>query len=267
MIQTRQLAASFEAATGEVLPLEGGLPPPRAVAPGRQEESHRARWVHAVAQGLANCVVQKPRTETLRFGLVKTPEELAAVGRMRLRVYRAKLPYLLQELAEDGTDAHDAHSFVFAAWREEQVVATFRATRYPYETLRYVPEPELSGWLAEGWNTDYIEGGRLLVDAGPGINRLTPALITYGGLYVNWLTPYRKFFGYSRPHVHRAFDGFLMEKSPLSFQIPHRGTHSYVLLKGDFRKGVAHATPRWLASVAKGLLGASLGPSPGPRQP
>jgi hypothetical protein len=257
--QTKHLAASLEAATGEVLPLEGGHPPPRAVAPVRQGESRRERWVHALLQGLANFVVQKPRAEKLRFGLVKNPEELAAVGQMRLRVYQAKLPYLLRELSEDGTDSYDANSFVFAVWRGAQVVATIRATRYPYETLRYVPEPELSRWLERGWNTDYLEWGRLLVDTTPGINRLTPAMLTYAGLHLFWLTAYRKYFGYSKPQVRRAFGGFRLGQDSLSFKIPHRGDHSYLLLKGDFLAGVVFAAPRWLGAVVRGFLGAARG--------
>ncbi len=260
MSQTKHLAASLEAVTGEVLPSEGGHPPPRAVAPVRQGESRRERWVHALLQGLANFVVQKPRTEKLRFGWVKSPEELAAVGQMRLRVYQAKLPYLLRELSEDGTDSYDANSFVFAVWRGEQVVATLRATRYPYETLRYVPEPELSRWLERGWNTDYLEWGRLLVDTSPGVNRLTPALLSYAGLHLFWLTSYRKYLGYFRPHVRQAFSGFRMGGNLLSFKIPHRGEHSYLLFKGDFLAGVLFAAPRWLGTVMRGLLSAARGP-------
>lgn len=253
MSRTSHLATSLEAATGEVLPGAEVHPPPRVVVPGR-EESRWERSVHALAQWLANRVVRKPRGETLRFGLVKTPEELAQVGQMRLRVYQSKLPYLLQELSADGTDAYDAHSFVFAVWRGEQVVATLRATRYPFETLRYVPEPELGRWLGGDWKNETLEFGRLLADAGPGFGRLTAAMLSYAGVYVNGLTTYRKCFGYSRPHVHQSFNRFRRDTNPLSFQIPHRGTHAYVLVKTEFLKGLLHAIPGWLAAVAKSLL-------------
>jgi hypothetical protein len=232
----------------------GGLQVQVVALPERRG-SLRERLVHSLSEAVANLVVQKPRSERLRFGLVREPEELAAVGRMRLRVYQAKLPYLLQELSADGTDAYDAHSFVFAAWRGDKVVATVRATRYPYETLRYVPEQEFSQWLQDGWNTDYLEWGRLLVDTSEGLNRVTPALITYAGLHLHWLTPYRKAFGHTRPHAKRSFDLFRMDVSSLTFRIPHRGEHSYLLVKGDLLNNVIFAVPRWLGALGRAMLG------------
>lgn len=253
MSQLEQQAASRGPEMAEVLP-QDALPPPRVVAPVPEAASRWERYVHAVLEPMANAVVRRPGGERLRFGLVKTPEEFAAVGRMRLKVYREKLPYLLQELSADGLDAYDARSFVFAAWRGAQVVATLRATRYPFETLNYVPEPQLSHWLGDGWSTHSLEWGRLAADTPQGFSRLSPAMFSYAGPYLACLTPYRKCFGYSRPEVHRAFSGFRGEKNPLRFKIPHRGEHEYVLVKTEFVRGSLLATPRWLGSLALGLL-------------
>ncbi|HEX5752704.1 MAG TPA: hypothetical protein VFZ09_41250 [Archangium sp.] len=253
MSSTEQLAASFEV-VNEVLPSQGAARSLRAIAAPGREPGLRERWVHAFAQGAAHLVVQKPRSETLRFGLVREPEEFAAVGRMRLRVYGAKLPYLLKELSPEGMDAYDAHSFIFATWWKDRVVATVRTTRYPYETLRYVPEPALSSWMKEGWDTDFLEWGRLLVDSTEGFNRLTPALLTYAGLYLHGLTPYRKYFGYARPHGRKSFSGFQLSQNAPSFTIPERGEHAYQLLKGELSREVLFSVPRWLGSLAGRML-------------
>lgn len=214
--------------------------------------NRRERLVHAFLEKLANyAVVQKQSPEELRFGLVCERADMVAVGRMRQRVYAVKLPYLLQELAADGTDAFDANSYVFAVWRGDQVVATLRATRYPYETMQHVSESKLSGWLGQGWDSEYIEWGRLLVDRTDGLNRLVPALVTYAGLYVYWLTSYRKYFGYARLKVRPSFGGFLTEQSPFTFQIPRRGEHSYSLMKGEFLRGSLLESPRWLGAAVK----------------
>lgn len=245
MLQMKQPAEAFSKDTP---------PPPRVVEPPHEAASRWERSVHAVLETVANAVVRKPRAERLRFGLVKTPEELAAVGRMRLKVYREKLPYLLKELAEDGTDGYDAHSFLFAVWRGEQVVASIRATRYPFETLRYVPEPELAGWLGRDWKSDAVEWGRLVADTPEGFRRLTPALLSYGGPYLGCLTSHRQCFGYTRHETQRVYRGFRGQQHPNPFHIPHRGEHAYVLVKTQFLKGTLLAAPRWLGSLAGGLL-------------
>jgi hypothetical protein len=262
MSQQAQVTPSFDGVGESVLPLEGERPPLRVVESPVRRGALRERLVHALAQEVANAVVQKPREETLRFGLVTEPDELAEVGRLRLRVYQQKLPYLLQELSAEGLDGHDAHSFIFAAWRGDRMVASLRATRYPYETLRYVPEQALASWMGEGWKTDYLEGGRLLVDTTQGLNRVTPALVSYVGLYLHGLTAYRKFFGYARPKSRRSFGGFLMEQHSLHFRIPTRGEHSYTLFKGEFLKGVLFEAPRWLGALATRRLGLSASPEP-----
>lgn len=217
------------------------------------------RFVHACAHTAANLVVHKPASMKLRFGLVNDTKQLAALGQMRLKWYQAKLPYLLPEFSTNGLDAYDAHSFLFAAWAGDQVVATIRATPYPYETLKYVPETEMSTWLGEGWRTHYLEWGRLLAVSPEGVNRVTPALITYAGLYLFGLTSYGRYFGYTRPKVKKSFGLFLMEENTLQFTIPHRGEHSYLLIKGAFLKGVLFAVPRWLGALARKIMAAVFG--------
>ncbi|MBM7113756.1 hypothetical protein [Archangium primigenium] len=205
-----------------------------------------------VIQGLLNLIVQKPRAVTLRLGVARTPEELAAVGALRLRVYQDKLPYLLQELSDTGTDAYDAQSFVFAIWRGSQAVATLRATRYPYETLRYVPEAELAGWLKKGWDTHFVEWGRLVVERTEGINRLAPALLCCAGMYLRANTAYRHYFAYTRPQVRQqSLGGFRTDKDALTFRIPSRGEHHYTLAKGNFLRTLLFEGPRWAGAFLK----------------
>ncbi len=241
--------------TPEAQAFSQGSPPPLHAVPPPPEEG--SRWdgrVQALLNPVANSVVRKPRGERLRFRRVRTAEELAAVGRLRLKVYREKLPYLLKELSEDGTDAYDAHSFVFAAWRGEQVVASIRATRYPFETLKYVPEATLGGWLGEGWERLSLEWGRLVADTPPGFGRLTPALLSYAGPYLGCVTPYRTCFGYTRLETRRTFSGFWGDRGDFRFKIPDRGDHDYALSKTDFVSGSLMALPRWLGSMALGMV-------------
>ncbi|MDC0708886.1 hypothetical protein POL68_10450 [Stigmatella sp. ncwal1] len=245
----KQIAVHREADSALAPPVTEAPRLELAAAPAPKPHEWRG-WAHALAQGLGQLIVQKPRTVTLRFGLVRTPEELAAVGAMRLRVYQAKLPYLLQELSENGLDAYDAHSFIFAIWHGNQVVATIRATRYPYETSKYVPESDLAQWLGKRWNTKYLEWGRLLVETTSGVNRLTPAIITYAAVYLHASTGYRHYFGYTRPHVRSSFGKFQVRTDALTFRIPARGEHSYQLLKGSFLYNVLYELPRWLSSFA-----------------
>lgn len=230
---------------------ERSVSPARFVAPPAWVGSRRERMIHVVLDKLANAMVQKRGAEALRFGMVRDAAQLAAVGRMRRRVYEARLPYMLEELAADGTDADDTHSFVFAAWQGDQVVGTIRLTPYPYETLRHIPEADLSRWLGKGWDTEYVEWSRLLVDSTAGLNRLSPALVTYSGLYVHWLASYPKSFGYIRAKSLESLANFKHEQSAFTFKIPHRGDHSYSLVKNAFLEGSLAAAPRWLSTLMK----------------
>jgi hypothetical protein len=168
---------------------------------------------------------------------------------MRREIYRKRLPSLLPMLDVHGQDPLDARSFSFAAWLGDRPVATIRATPYPFETLSHVDEERLARYLGPTFKDDYLEWGRLAAEPVATSRRIVPALITYAGLRLLLYTPYSKYFGYTRRRVRGVFNGFRVQDDTLTFQIPSRGDHQYLLLKGDMSLDLVHALPQWLASL------------------
>lgn len=208
--------------------------------------SPQERMINRAANYIANLVVSGGAAPPVRFCEVTTDEDWQRVRELRKRWYPRLLPYLVDVLEPDGSDKHDRHSFVYAAFLENRAVATIRATSYPYETLEYVSEADLAGFLGDTWKMDYIEWGRLLVDPTYSKMRLTPALLTYAGIRLLTLTPYRRYFGYTKPKVRAMVSGFPIDPDTFRFEIPSRGDHYYLLTKGSFSTAGIHALPRWL---------------------
>ncbi len=206
------------------------------------------RLLEPLMQRIAGCVVRRSPGDVVRFGEI-TADEWPAVRAMRLAVYEKRLPSLLPALDERGQDALDPHSFAFAAWLNGRPVATIRATPYPFETARYVDERTLGAYLGGDWRREYVEWGRLAADSAAANKRIVPALITYGGLHLLLNTPYSKYFGYTRRRVRGTFDGFRVRSDSLTFQIPERGDHDYLVLKGDLSLDLVHALPQWLSTL------------------
>jgi hypothetical protein len=145
---------------------------------------------------------------------------------------------------------------VYAAFLGDVAVATIRATAYPYETLDHMKEADLSGFLGLGWKTDFIEWGRLLVDSTYAKMRLTPALITYAGLRLLTLTPYRSYFGYTKPHVRELVSRFPIDSDTMRFKIPSRGDHDYLMTKGTLSTSAVREIPRWLKRMSNKVAAA-----------
>jgi hypothetical protein len=228
--------------------------------------SPQERVVDGAFNYVANLVVAGGGRTPVRFAEVTSDLDWYRVREMRKRCYPVSLPYLVDVLDEDGSDRHDRHSFVYAAFLDGRAVATIRATAYPYETLEHLSEDRLAGFLGAGWKTDYIEWGRLLVDPGYARMRLTPALITYAGLRLLTLTPYHHYFGYTKPGVREMVSSFAIESETFRFQIPSRGNHEYLLTKGKFSTSFMRQFPHWLRRIT-GRLTRSHGPASAVRQP
>jgi hypothetical protein len=212
--------------------------------------SAQERVIDGAIAYLASLVVTGQGRQQVRFCEVTTPEDWRRVRELRLRCYKVSLPYLLDVLEPDGSDRHDRHSFVYAAFLGDVAVATIRATAYPYETLDHMQEADLAGFLGRGWKTDYIEWGRLLVDSTYAKMRLTPALITYAGLRLLTLTPYRSYFGYTKPNVRELVSRFPIDSATMRFKIPARGDHDYLMTKGTLTTSAVREIPRWLRRMS-----------------
>lgn len=211
---------------------------------------------------IASLILAGPRRADIRFCEVTTAADWRGVRELRRRCYPASLPYLVDVLQPDGSDRHDRHSFVYAAFLGDRALATIRATTYPYEVLDHLGEVELAGFLGANWKTEYIEWGRLLVDRGYSKMRLTPALITYAGLRLLTLTPYRSYFGYTKPQVRRMISRFAINQDTMEFQIPSRGSHHYLLTKGSLGAGVVREIPKWLRLAGGKIVRADRGVAP-----
>lgn len=212
--------------------------------------SPQERVVDHAIHYLSSLVVTGSARAQVRFCEVNSPDDWRRVRELRLRCYKVSLPYLLDVLEPDGSDRHDRHSFVYAAFLGDQAVATIRATAYPYETLDHMQETQLAGFLGAGWKTEFVEWGRLLVDSTYAKMRLTPALITYAGLRLLTLTPYRSYFGYTKPNVREMVSRFPIDSATMRFKIPARGDHDYLMTKGTLTTSAVREIPRWLKRMS-----------------
>ena len=211
--------------------------------------SPQERVIDGAINYLSGLVVTGAGRSSVRFREVNTEDDWRRVRELRIRCYGASLPYLLDVLEPDGSDRHDRHSFVYAAFLDDVAVATIRATAYPYETLDHMKEADLSGFLGPGWKTEFIEWGRLLVDSAYAKMRLMPALITYAGLRLLTLTPYRSYFGYTKPHVRELVSRFPIDSATMRFKIPSRGDHEYLMTRGTLSTSAVRQIPNWLKRI------------------
>jgi hypothetical protein len=226
----------------------------RAVEVLRTTSAHE-RMVQSASSYVASLVVSATIRGAVRFCEVSDVEDWRAVRELRMRSYPVSLPYLSNVIDADGSDRHDRHSFVYAAMSGGRAVATIRATAYPYESLDHLSAQALGGFLGAGWQTDYVELGRLLIDNECNGLRLAPALITYAGIRIMALTPYRKYFGYTKPGVRDMLSKFSIESETMRFTIPSRGSHHYLMTKGSLAGVAMREVPKWLGKVGGRLAG------------
>jgi hypothetical protein len=170
----------------------------------------------------------------LRFGIIQSEKERQQLKAFRLATYANNLAYMLNQIGESGLDAYDDYSTIYAAWYKDNLVASIRLTPYPYESTKYIATPTLGHYLGEGWEKNYVEWSRLLIDTSFHIKGLLKTITIYAGLHTLANTHYAYYFGYTRRQVRRLFSSFELDNTSLSFTIPSRGNHSYSLLKGSF---------------------------------
>lgn len=186
-------------------------------------------------------LIAAPRaTGKLSFREATSKEDLCQIYQFRIQQYARALPYMLNELNDEGVDDFDHHSYTFGAWWNDRVVGSIRLTPHPFETPRYVPDEHMAEFLGEQWRDEHLEWTRLLVDASAPIRRLMPALIVFAGVQALTRTPYRRYFGYASTKVARLFRRFAFTASTYQFSIPRRGPHGYVMLKGEFTHSLHH---------------------------
>lgn len=170
----------------------------------------------------------------LHFFRINSKQEFDEVKALRLKIYNENLPYMLSEIDESGSDEYDTRSFVFALKYKNLTIASIRLTPYPFETLNYIDQARLTNFLGGNWQSNYLEWSRLLVDTSCKLKGLVNLLTIYAGLYILSNTNYTNYFGYTRPRVKRILSKFRLAERSMSFLIPSRGTHEYLLIKGSF---------------------------------
>lgn len=179
--------------------------------------------------------INKLEFKNIEFSKVTTKNEWESIVNLRLKVYHKKNRYLLDEM-KSGVDNYDSRSYIYAAWINAQPVATIRLTPYPFETLKFISEPNLANFLGENYHADYLEWTRLLVDYSVKIDHLMPVLVTYAGIRTLIETEYRNYFGYTKPIMRKLLSKFYISNRTIEFTIPSRQGNNYQLLKGNFAK-------------------------------
>lgn len=180
------------------------------------------------------------------FSQVKDRHEKNQLKQFRLKIYEQQLPYMLTEIHSTGLDDYDEHSFIFAAWYNNQMAASIRLTPHPFETSRFLSHGQLTHFLGINWQSHFLEWSRLIVDRSLKLNEAARALTIYAGLFILIKTSFTQYFGYTKPTVRRVFSRFKLEKETLSFTIPSRGNHPYDLLKGSFITDFQHLQKKLL---------------------
>jgi hypothetical protein len=170
--------------------------------------------------------------------VARDPIAFAHIGTLRRQVYRsARSSYLLDELDEDGLDAHDRNAISFIAETRSPsrvVFAAVRAVRYPFETLQYVSPDFLAQMLGSRDYARTIEVSRL-VSARPA-KGVTNGLILFGGVYL-LLHGVTRYFAY-----------IALRETPASrpagyFAIPGRNPYGYSIIAGTIATHAARIGP------------------------
>ena len=185
----------------------------------------------------------------VRFTRVESFHDYQQVMDLRVNIYQKNVPYMLTQISGSGSDEFDHRSYIYAAFYDDTLIASTRLTPFPFETSQYIDENNLSLFLGHHWKNHYLEWSRLLVDTSVKIAGITNALTIYAGLDILLTTHYTHYLGYTRPHVRRVFSKFQLENESLSFTIPNRGEHEYLLLKGNLMEDFEHFIKRFNVQI------------------
>jgi hypothetical protein len=185
-------------------------------------------------QLFAKSIIKHSKVDSIHFSKLSTHEEWLLLGKFRRKVYQARKPYMMAELHEDGKDRFDAHGYVYFAWLHNEIIASVRLCPHPFETEQLLQPDQLKSLLGKDYRETYLEWTRLLISPEIKMPYLLNALIVYAGMQTLANSNYQHYFGYSTLLVRRLFRNFKLSNTDFNFSIPRRGTHQYVLFKGNF---------------------------------
>ena len=180
------------------------------------------------------CHISQYKKDDLIFGKITSKKERDELGVFRLNNYWKKKPYMLNELDQQGFDSYDDQGSIYAAWLNNEMIASIRLCYSPFESNHFLSDTALKNFLGDHYQNEYLEWTRLLIRPNHHIPGLLRALIIYAGIKTLQERHYHKYFGYSTPIVKRLFSRFQLSHQLLEFKIPKRGNQIYTLLKGDF---------------------------------
>lgn len=179
-------------------------------------------------------VIGQPRSQ-LRFGIVDSPLKWQQIRQLRLETYRDKLPYMLDVINPDGSDAYDARSIIYGAWFQDKAIATLRCTSGPFEITQYLSPETIASVLPCERARHTLELSRLISQSDTPFKRVMPALVAFAGISVCLFTDFEHYIGYSKPKIFKKFDEFRDGEEHAQFTIPDRGDHVYEVVSGSFR--------------------------------
>src|SRR5579862_7285216 len=78
--------------------------------------------------------------DDLVFGKIVSEQEMKQLGKFRLKNYNQKKTYMLKVLNQDGLDTHDYQSKIYAAWLNNEMIASIRLCHSTFESSHYLPD-------------------------------------------------------------------------------------------------------------------------------
>jgi hypothetical protein len=173
---------------------------PRDLSDSKNGWAHSLQAARRVAHAiLASQNGQRPLLRQIHFSVATDGQALAAVGTFRHTAYqRWRQTFVLDELAENGLDRYDGHSFVYVVWLADRPIATIRATPWPFKAADHVPILEIDEFLKPSPRSRCVELGRLVADDTVALRGITMSLIAFAIVHLRLATPYRHLFGYMK---------------------------------------------------------------------
>ena len=128
-------------------------------------------------------------------------------------------------------DEYDVDSYIFSFFSEGKMTASQKLRFYPFEVGHYVNNNDITAFLGEGLENDYIEYSRLAVDNTRGSEVVWShivALVSSTSIILS--TGIRNAITYTKPRMSRKNISF--SNDTLEFYIKERD-HNYLLFKVD----------------------------------
>lgn len=173
------------------------------------------------------------KDKDVEIRLLKNNQELEELSDLRKKVYSEKNESIFHGYKEKlFLDEYDVDSYIFSFFSEGKMTASQRVRFYPFEVGHYVNNNDITAFLGEGLENDYIEYSRLAVDNTPGIrSRMVAhclALVSSTSIILS--TGIRNAITYTKPRMSRKNISF--SNDTLEFYIKERD-HNYLLFKVD----------------------------------